>query len=496
MCCCLVSRECLRQESSLLSAVAARGFPNRDGPPRMPRPHTTGGQPQEHELLSLEIKQPLESIMSPPDVAMPHYRARKRHHTPELDEYFVGPRAMDKHSKLPVFMRMHGSILPEMILPLLFVAAWSTLISCISKFVYSLGVSNILLTVLGFVVSLAISFRSSTAYERYSEGRKYWAQLMLVSQTLAREIWISAEEPEGDEAKEVVLGKLTGLNLIVAFATALKHKLRFEPYAHYEDLQGLVQHLDTYAKEAEDPDLLIEKRKSSWKRAGEYLGVPMAESNPRKQLKRSKKPLGNLPLEILSHLSAYVDSLVETGALKNFHVVQATQSVTSMNEVLQGVDRVLNTPLPIAYAIAISQITWVYILLLPFQLWSELGWVTIPAAIAAAYIILGFEVIGREIENPFGHDVNDLPLDDYCNQLAAEIDIIASRPRPRTEEFIKRADNKVLFPFSSSGYGAWASRSVEQIRERLQSRPYQTMQETEDARKSLHQPRHGGKEQV
>lgn len=29
-----------------------------------------------------------------------------------------------------------------------------------------------LLTVLGFVVALALSFRSSTAYERYSEGRK------------------------------------------------------------------------------------------------------------------------------------------------------------------------------------------------------------------------------------------------------------------------------------------------------------------------------------
>jgi putative membrane protein len=31
---------------------------------------------------------------------------------------------------------------------------------------------SVLLTVLGFVVALALSFRSSTAYERYSEGRK------------------------------------------------------------------------------------------------------------------------------------------------------------------------------------------------------------------------------------------------------------------------------------------------------------------------------------
>lgn len=80
--------------------------------------------------------------------------------------------------------------------------------TCISQFIYPLGVSNILLTVLGFVVSLAISLRSTTSYERYSEGRKYWAQLMLVSQTLAREIWVSASERDGEEGKEDVLGKL------------------------------------------------------------------------------------------------------------------------------------------------------------------------------------------------------------------------------------------------------------------------------------------------
>lgn len=41
---------------------------------------------------------------------------------------------MDKHSKWPVFMRMHGSVMPKMILPLLLVAAWSTAITCISRF--------------------------------------------------------------------------------------------------------------------------------------------------------------------------------------------------------------------------------------------------------------------------------------------------------------------------------------------------------------------------
>lgn len=65
-----------------------------------------------------------------------------------------------------------------------------------------------------------------------------------------------------------------------------------------------------------------------------------------------------------------------------------------MNDVLTGTDRILNTPLPIAYSIAISQITWVYILILPFQLYKSLEWITIPASVFAAYIILGIALIG------------------------------------------------------------------------------------------------------
>jgi ion channel-forming bestrophin family protein len=52
-----------------------------------------------------------------------------------------------------------------------------------------------------------------------------------------------------------------------------------------------------------------------------------------------------------------------------------------MNDVQANTDRILNTPLPLAYTIAISQLTWVYILILPFQLYSTLGLVAIPGTL-------------------------------------------------------------------------------------------------------------------
>ena len=127
-------------------------------------------------------------------------------------------------------MQMHGSILPKMILPLLGVGAWTTMLTVINFKVTNcafrlpplpivplaqadtpsspVGIHNILLTVLGFVVGMGLSFRSSTAYERYSEGRKYWSSLLMACQTLGRVYWVHAKEREGELGKKDVLAKL------------------------------------------------------------------------------------------------------------------------------------------------------------------------------------------------------------------------------------------------------------------------------------------------
>lgn len=163
--------------------------------------------------------------------------------------------------------------------------------------------------------------------------------------------------------------------------------------------------------------------------------------------------------------------------------------MSTLNEVLTGTERVLDTPLPTAYSIAISQIAWIYVLVLPFQLYNALNWITIPASLGkspshqrkgtskptdsslvAAYIILGLATIGSEIENPFGHDVNDLPLDTYCRQIAVELDIITATPAPKVDDFMTRADNLVLFPLSQNGYTEWKDRSAEDIRAALRAK--------------------------
>jgi hypothetical protein len=52
-------------------------------------------------------------------------------------KYKTGPVDLDHHSKWPHFLRLHGSITPELILPLLFTGMWASAITIFSELVFS-----------------------------------------------------------------------------------------------------------------------------------------------------------------------------------------------------------------------------------------------------------------------------------------------------------------------------------------------------------------------
>ncbi|RSL73103.1 hypothetical protein CEP53_000823 [Fusarium sp. AF-6] len=434
----------------------------------------TQAAPNVKPLHSPGLNVPSNS-QSPPSPSA-HTQPHIFHRTPEPDDsYFTGPRNLQSHSKWPLVMQLHGSIIPKLMVPLILIAAWSTLITVISMRVHAINVNSVLLTILGFVVGLCLSFRGSTAYERYAEGRRYWGNLTLASQTLGRIFWIHTIEPPEQDSRELLLKKIGAMNLVVAFAMALKHTLRFEPCDTQPDIQPYIASLDTFiVANRNDTDLeaRVSRTKSMYHLAGEYLGIPFATSNPRKAVKKAERHQGNLPLEILNHLAVTLDSMVRNKQLPVLmQQTIAYNHLTMLNDAMTGCERVLNTPLPIAYNIAISQITFIYVILLPFQLTGKLEWIAIPASIAAAYIILGLLFIGQEIENPFGHDVNDLPLETYCDQIAADMDLIASFDTRQSDSFLMSRDSLPLHPVSGSSPEVWRERSVDKLRQVIKEKP-------------------------
>ncbi|KAK5936571.1 hypothetical protein PMZ80_011169 [Knufia obscura] len=300
--------------------------------------------------------------------------------------------------------------------------------------------------------------------------------LTLAARNLARLIWlhvVERDDPEHPEyAKRYLLSKISAIQLINAFCIALKRRLRFGPAVDYPDLRNLVVHLEGTMASRADQDALKQQNPSAMKRFGNNLGVTIAASNPRKLIKRSTDNLGNLPHEMLSHLTAYLESIIQgqdampTLCCQNL----AFTDVRIMADILTGCERILNTPLPLAYSISISQITWVYIMVLPFQLVVKLGWTTIPATMVAAYIILGLAMISQEVENPFGNDVSDLPMDAYCTEIGADLDVLTSVPMVEYKKFTCSPENRPLYPLSHGTVTEWEQRTIEEIRTALRAK--------------------------
>jgi len=59
----------------------------------------------------------------------------------------------------------------------------------------------------------------------------------------------------------------------------------------------------------------------------------------------------------------------------------------------------------------------IFSITLPFALVDAFGWSSIVYSTLIAFVLLGIEEIGVEIENPFGSDANDLPLEQICRTI-------------------------------------------------------------------------------
>ncbi|GLB39223.1 putative bestrophin, RFP-TM, chloride channel [Lyophyllum shimeji] len=151
--------------------------------------------------------------------------------------------------------RFQATVMNDIWPETLFFTLIATMVATVSKLTpHQLTIPSGLLTVLGTVLGLVISFRTSSAYERYQDGRKMWTNIHVASRNLALMFWIhvpSERNIEGlskDQATlRGVIEKKTMINLIQAFSVSVKHFLRSEPGVYYQDLYPLVCFLPRYA---------------------------------------------------------------------------------------------------------------------------------------------------------------------------------------------------------------------------------------------------------
>lgn len=176
-----------------------------------------------------------------------------------------------------------------------------------------------------------------------------------------------------------MLTNSTCINLILAYAVATKYRLRRQIGYTFPDLHPLIQNLPTLSEFTEDKTGPVSKLR----RLGQAIGIP--GTGTEEKMMRNVSNYGiNVPLEILTYISAYVENCAKNGMIRDSVLGHVMEVMMGLLQSLTGMEKVLGTPLPLAYNVALSHITWTYILILPFQLYNLLGWITIPGTLGIA----------------------------------------------------------------------------------------------------------------
>lgn len=283
---------------------------------------------------------------------------------------------------LQVVLRLEKAVLPNIFLWVIFCGVYGVSISLLYSWGYPIALpakdsitTNAILS-FNIGLTLLLVFRTNTGHERFWESRKLWGGLVNTVRNLARDIWIVVKEQEPKDRVE----KEATLRLVAAFAVAMKLHLRAEPInSELASLMSEIQYLKL--KDANHPPLQI----AFW--LGDYL-----------QRQHDRNCLNIYQLTTLHNL---VDELVN---------------------ILGGCERILKTPLPLVYHIKLKQLVVIYCLVLPLDIVNDLVWWTGPVTAFVSFTLLSIEQIGSEIEEPFGHDTNDLPLDIICNTMLRNVE--------------------------------------------------------------------------
>ena len=104
---------------------------------------------------------------------------------------------------------------------------------------------------------------------------------------------------------------------------------------------------------------------------------------------------------ILFTLSQCVRDLANDGQVNDVVHNRMLCQLAALESGLANMARLANGPLPRAYSLLLHVSVWAFLMLLPFQILSELHWWTFPVMFVSSIIYLSFLEIGVQIEDPF-----------------------------------------------------------------------------------------------
>ena len=223
-------------------------------------------------------------------------------------------------------------------------------------------------SLIGFVLSLLLVFRTNTAYDRWWEGRKKWGELVNNSRNLAIKISALTDDPEI---------RAYFKRMISNYVFAMKEHLR--------------------------------------------EGVKLEELDLTEEEKRELSQFDHKPNYIAQKMYAKLHAMKQSGKLTEENYIVIDVNLKTFSDIIGACERIKNTPIPYSHSMFLKKFIFIYVTTLPLAFVNTFGYYSSLVSIFVFYVLVSMEILAEEIEDPFGKDDNDLPTDDLCQKIKANV---------------------------------------------------------------------------
>jgi putative membrane protein len=292
----------------------------------------------------------------------------------------------DPHAWTDHLFDIRGSMVRDIAGRVVLFAAWSGVVVLAQQELLrheagSLAINPVAHGLIGVALGLLLVFRTNASYDRFWEGRKQWGAMVNTTRNLAR-------------AASTLLAADPALAMRV-----MRWTIAF-PYASLEHLRG---------------------RRGIGPTAGL---LPADEVAP-------VSAAAHQPLAVCRRIGDLLMEARRRGLIGDYVQMTLDDNVRRLLDFIGACERIRGTPLPFAYVVHLRRCLLLYCGTLPFALLEPFGWADIPATTLIAYVLFGIEEIGVEVEDPFGLDDNDLPLERFCATMDRNVtEMLPPAPAP------------------------------------------------------------------
>jgi putative membrane protein len=217
-------------------------------------------------------------------------------------------------------------------------------------------------SLIGFVMSLLLLFRTNGAYDRWWEGRKLWGAIV-------------------NDCRSAYLKIITRISA-------------------EEDKKELGRLLELYIHNAKN-NLRVRNKQQDF-------------------YKHENRLEDGSPVYVMQLIFIKLREIEKKGELTQGDLIQIDVNLNGLMASLGGCQRIKNTPIPYSYSLFIKKFIFLYVITLPIVFFHFDYWAILITTFVF-YALVSMEVLAEEIEDPFGTDDNDLPLEQICITIETDL---------------------------------------------------------------------------